>query len=78
MQIVRWEQPAVAMQLMHRRRKRGLPRKHPRLLRRQVALAQIAGRARGDDVFPSGLAALAARDWRLSCYKRMLCGLRKK
>src|SRR6266850_4342718 len=50
------------MQLMYRRRERVLPRKHPRLLRRQVALAQIAWRAGCDDVFPGGLAALAARD----------------
>src|ERR1700682_6742859 len=61
-QIVRREQPAVAMQLVHRRRERGLPRKHPGLLRRQVSLAQIAWRTGGDHVFPSGLAALAARD----------------
>src|SRR4029453_15481367 len=36
-------------------------RKHPRLLWRQIALAQIARRAGRDDIFPSGLAALAAR-----------------
>src|SRR5258705_13068254 len=40
-QIVRREQPAVASQLMNRPRERGLPRKHPRLVRRQVSLAQI-------------------------------------
>src|ERR1700719_3935828 len=62
MQIVRREQPAVAMQLVHGRRERGLPRKHPRLLRRQVSLAQIARRTGGDHVLPGGLAALAARD----------------
>src|ERR1700704_2304649 len=62
MQIVRREQPAIAVQLMHRRRERGLPRKHPRLLRRQVSLAQIARRTRSDHVLPGGLAALAARD----------------
>ena len=62
MQIVRREQPAVAMQLMHGRRERRLPRKHPRLLRRQIALAQIAGRAGRDHVLPGGLAAFAARD----------------
>src|SRR5205823_12622739 len=50
------------MQLMHRRCERVLPRKHPRLLRRQIALAQITRRAGRDDIFPSGLAALAARD----------------
>src|SRR5450432_2408964 len=62
MQIVRREQPAVAVQLVHRRRERRLPRKHPRLLRRQIALAQIAWRTGRDHVFPGGLAALAARD----------------
>src|SRR5712671_746306 len=61
-QIVRREQPAVAMQLVHRRCERGLPWKHPRLLRRQVSLAQIARRTGGDHVFPGGMAALAARD----------------
>src|SRR6476659_4168538 len=50
------------MQLMHRRRERVLARKHPRLLRRQIALAQIARRAGRDHVFPGGLAAFAARD----------------
>src|SRR6476620_2585504 len=50
------------MQLMHCRRERMLPRKHPRLLRRQIALAQIARLAGRDDIFPGGLAALAARD----------------
>src|SRR6202158_2691870 len=50
------------MQLMHRRRERGLPREHPRLLRRQVALAQIAWRTRGDHILPGGLAAPAARE----------------
>src|SRR5438445_6585575 len=47
---------------MDRRCERVLPRKHPRLLRRQIALAQIARRAGGDDIFPGGLAAFAARD----------------
>src|SRR5215216_2676425 len=31
-QVVRRKQPAVAVELMHRRRERVLPRKHPRLL----------------------------------------------
>src|SRR5258706_9420243 len=61
-QIVRRKQPAVAMQLMHRPRERGLPRKHPTLVRRQVSLAQIARRTRGDHIFPGGLATFAARD----------------
>src|SRR5271168_2000119 len=47
---------------MHRWRERVLFRKHPGLLRRQVALAQIARRTRRDHVFPGGLAAFAARD----------------
>src|SRR6202165_3048337 len=50
------------MQLVHRLGEAGLPWKHPRLLRRQVSLAQIARRTRGDHVFPSGVAAFAARD----------------
>src|SRR4051812_19038621 len=36
-QIVWRKQPPVAVQLMHRRRERVLARKHPRLLRRQIA-----------------------------------------
>src|ERR1700722_15278881 len=47
---------------MHRRRERELPREHSRLLRRQIALAQIARRTRRDHVLPGGLAALAARN----------------
>src|SRR6202020_1433439 len=53
---------AVAVELMHRRRKRMLLWKHPRLLRRQVALAQVTWRTRGHHVFPGGLAAFAARN----------------
>src|SRR4029079_2569984 len=41
---------------------RVLARKHPRLLRRQIALAQVARRTGRDHVFPGGLAALAARN----------------
>src|ERR1700748_1889472 len=62
MQIVRREQSAVAVQWVHRRREWRLAWKHPRLLRRHVALAQVARRTGGDDVFPGGLAAFAARD----------------
>jgi len=61
-QIVGREQPAVAMQLMHGRRKRLLPWEHPCLLRRQIALAQIARGARRHDIFPRGVAAFAARN----------------
>src|SRR3981189_2591239 len=50
------------MELVYGRCERQLPRKHPRLLRRQVSLAQIARRTGGDHVLPRGLAALAARD----------------
>src|ERR1700724_3387788 len=60
--IVWREQPAVAVQLMHRRRERELLWKHPCLLRGQVSLAQVARRTGGDHVFPRGLAAFAARD----------------
>jgi len=31
-------------------------------LRRQIALAQVAGRTGRDDIFPGGLATLAARN----------------
>src|SRR5271169_5485662 len=47
---------------MHGWSERGLPRKHPCLMRRQISLAQVARRTSRDHVFPSGLAALAARD----------------
>src|ERR1700752_163316 len=61
-QVVRRKQPAVAMQLVHGGRVGRLSREHPRLLRRQIALAQITGRAGSDDVFPGGLAAFASGD----------------
>src|ERR1700722_2659786 len=61
-QIVGREQPAVAVQLVHGRREWRLPRKHPRLLRRQVALAQVTRRTRRNHVLPRGLASLAAGD----------------
>src|SRR5919106_4210659 len=47
---------------MHRRRERVLPRKHLRLLRGQIALAQVTWRTGRDHVLPGGLAALAARN----------------
>src|SRR6187431_2797299 len=47
---------------MDGRRERVLSREHPRLLRRQIALAKVARRAGRDDVLPGGLATLAARD----------------
>src|SRR5579872_395542 len=61
-QIVRRKQPAVAVELMHGRREGLLFWEHPRLLRRQTAFTKIARGTGGDHVFPSGLAALAARD----------------
>ena len=61
-QIVRREQSSVAVELVHGRRERGLPRKHSCLRRREIALAQIAGRTCGDHVFPGGLSTLTARD----------------
>src|SRR5262245_50353906 len=48
------------MQLVHGGGIGRLPREHARLLRRQIALAQVTGRAGSDDVFPGGLAALAS------------------
>src|SRR5437660_3424230 len=62
MQIVWREQPAVAVELVHGWGEGVLARKHLGLNRREVALAQIAGRARRDHVLPGGLAAFAARD----------------
>jgi hypothetical protein len=50
------------MQLVHGRRIGRLPGEHLGMLRRQIALPQIAGRAGGDDVFPGGLATFAPGD----------------
>jgi len=50
------------VQLVHRRQRTGAALETSALLRRQIALAQIARRTGGDHVFPGGLAALAARD----------------
>jgi hypothetical protein len=50
------------VQLVHGGRKRRLLREHLGLLRGQIALAQITGRAGRDDVLPGGLATLAAGD----------------
>ena len=60
-QVVRRKQPAVAVQVLHRRLERHLRRPHLRLVRRQVALPQIARRAGGDDVVPGRVAAARAR-----------------
>ena len=47
---------------------RGRPaQRHRRLLREPVALAQVAGRAGGDDVLPHRVAAAAARDDVVEC-----------
>src|SRR6266567_796887 len=61
-QIVRREQAAVAMELVHGRGEGVLARKHPCLHRREIALAQVTGRACRDHVLPGGLAAFAAWD----------------
>src|SRR3979409_2495920 len=50
------------MPLVHGRGERGVPREHPRLLRRQIALAQVTRRTGRHHVFPGGLTAFAARD----------------
>src|ERR1700751_3464985 len=59
-QIVRREQPAVAVQVLHRRLERPLRGPHLALFRGQIALAQIARRASRDDVVPGGVAAARA------------------
>ncbi len=60
-QIVRREQPSVAMQMMHARLERHLRREHARFLHRHAALAQITRRAGRDDVVPRRRAAARAR-----------------
>ena len=52
-QIVGWEQAAVAVQLKHRRLDRLLRRPHLGVAGHQTALFQIARRARRHDVVPS-------------------------
>src|SRR6185437_3463623 len=61
-QIVRREQAPVLVQVMHRRLIRHLRGPHPRLGRRQVALAQVTRRARRHHVVPRRLAAARTRD----------------
>src|ERR1700730_19121401 len=60
-QVIRREQPAVAMQVMHARLERHLGRPHPGFGGRQIALPEIALRACGDDVDPGGVTAARAR-----------------
>lgn len=60
MQIVRRELAAIAVQVMHRRLVGHLRRKHMSFIHRERALAQIAGRAGGDDIVPGGDAATRA------------------
>ena len=60
-QVVRREQPAVAVQVLHARLERHLRRAHAGLGRRHVALAQIAGRAGRDHVVPGRVPAARAR-----------------
>ena len=60
--VVRRKQPAVPMQLMHGRRIWRLLGEHLGLLRCQIALPQIAGRAGRHDIFPGGLTTFGARD----------------
>jgi len=60
-QIIGWEQPAVAVQFKHRRPVGHLPRLHAGMLGQVPTLAEVAGRAGRYDVVPAGLAA--ARAW---------------
>src|SRR6476469_5809473 len=60
-QIVRREQPAVLVQMMHRRLERHLRGPHLGFLRRQVALAQVAGREGRHHVVPSSMPPARAR-----------------
>src|SRR5215813_3400652 len=54
-QVVRREQPSVAVQVMHAWLERHLRRPHVRLGRRHVALPQVARRAGGDNVVPNSM-----------------------
>ena len=60
MQIIRREEPAVAMELEHRRAIGLLRRVHLGLVGQLAALHQIARRASGDDVLPPRQAAARA------------------
>src|SRR5689334_4804295 len=60
-QIIWREQPAVTVQVMHRRLERHLRRPHLRFVRRKVALAQVAWRAGRHDVAPGRVAPARAR-----------------
>src|SRR5205809_860519 len=53
-QIVWRKEPPVPMQMVHAGLERHLRGPHARLLGRQIALLEIAGRARGDHVDPGG------------------------
>ena len=60
MQIVRRKQPAVAMQVSDGGLKRLVTRDHACVQWHQVALAQVAWRTCGDNIFPCGCSALGA------------------
>src|SRR6478736_5991864 len=62
-QIVGREEASVAVQVMHRRLERHLRWPHPSFVRREVALAQIAGRTRGDHIVPGGMPATRTRQY---------------
>lgn len=62
MQIVWREAPAVVVQVLDGGPEWHVHRPHVQLLAGLVRLAQIAGGAGGDHVFPGGLAAAAAWD----------------
>lgn len=61
-EIVWREEATVMMQVADARREWLLGWPHLHLRRHAVALAQVAGRAGGDDVFPGGEATLGSRD----------------
>src|ERR1044071_5093167 len=60
-QVIRGEEPAVAMQVVHRWLERHLRRPHLRFVRCEIALTKVARRAGRDDVVPGRVATARAR-----------------
>src|SRR5262249_43499804 len=60
-QVIRGEQSTIPMQVMHGGLERHLRRPHPRFAGREVAFAQVAGRASSHDIVPSGVPTARTR-----------------
>jgi len=60
-EVVRREEPTIPVQVVHRRLERHLCRPHLGLVGREIALAQIAGRAGGHHVVPGRVSTARAR-----------------